>query len=76
MYGILLPHSMLEEDSRYPRNALGTRTATYWLPKRLGIPSCTARNFGNPKVLTGTLLAVVIDKYLPPTFYQKGGNKQ
>jgi len=22
---------MLEEDSRYPRNALGTRTATYWL---------------------------------------------
>jgi hypothetical protein len=23
---------MLEEDSRYPRNALGTRTATYWLP--------------------------------------------
>jgi hypothetical protein len=23
---------MHEEDSRYPRNALGTRTATYWLP--------------------------------------------
>ena len=22
---------MLEEDSRYPRNALGTRTTTYWL---------------------------------------------
>jgi hypothetical protein len=23
---------MLEEDSSYPRNALGTRTAIYWLP--------------------------------------------
>ena len=23
---------MLEEDSRYLRNALGTRMATYWLP--------------------------------------------
>ena len=23
---------MLEEDSRYPKNALGTRMATYWLP--------------------------------------------
>jgi hypothetical protein len=23
---------MLEEDSRYLRNALGTRTTTYWLP--------------------------------------------
>ena len=23
---------MLEEDSRYSRNALGTQTATYWLP--------------------------------------------
>lgn len=26
------PHSMLEEDYRYPRNALGTRTTTCWLP--------------------------------------------
>jgi hypothetical protein len=32
MYGVPPPHSMLEEDSRYPRNALGTQTATYWLP--------------------------------------------
>ena len=32
MYGVPPPHSMLEEDSRYPRNALGTGTATYWLP--------------------------------------------
>jgi hypothetical protein len=24
--------AMLEEDSRYLRNALGTQTATYWLP--------------------------------------------
>jgi len=31
MYGVPPPHSMLEEDSRYPRNALGTQTATYWL---------------------------------------------
>ena len=31
MYSIPPPHSMLEEDSRYPRNALGTRTVTYWL---------------------------------------------
>ena len=23
---------MLEEDSRYLRNAFGTQTATYWLP--------------------------------------------
>jgi hypothetical protein len=33
MYSVPMPHSMLEEDSRYPKNALGTRTATYWLPK-------------------------------------------
>ena len=32
MSGEPLPHSMLEEDSCYPRNALGTRMATYWLP--------------------------------------------
>ena len=32
MYGVPPPHSMLEGNSRYPRNALGTRTATYWLP--------------------------------------------
>ena len=32
MYGVPPPHLMLEEDSPYPRNALGTRTATYWLP--------------------------------------------
>jgi hypothetical protein len=32
MYDEPLLHSMLEEDSRYLRNALGTRTTTYWLP--------------------------------------------
>ena len=32
MYGIPPPHSMLEEDSCYPRNAFGTRTITNWLP--------------------------------------------
>jgi len=32
MYGVPPPHSMLEEDSRYLRNALGTLMATYWLP--------------------------------------------
>ena len=31
MYGVPPPHSILEEDSRYPRNALGIRMATYWL---------------------------------------------
>ena len=39
MYGIPPPHSMLEEDSRYPRNALGTRVATYWLPNTWEYPS-------------------------------------
>jgi hypothetical protein len=32
MYGVPPPHSILEEDSHYLRNALGTRTVTYWLP--------------------------------------------
>jgi len=32
MYSVPPPHSILEEDSCYPRNALGTRTTTYWLP--------------------------------------------
>jgi hypothetical protein len=32
MYGVPPPHSIFEEDSRYPRNALDTRTTTYWLP--------------------------------------------
>jgi hypothetical protein len=32
MYGVPSPYSMLEEDSHYSRNALGTQTATYWLP--------------------------------------------
>ena len=32
MYSVPPPHSMLEEDSRYPRNAFGTRTAIYWFP--------------------------------------------
>ena len=32
MYGVPQLYSMLEEDCCYPRNALGTRTATYWLP--------------------------------------------
>jgi hypothetical protein len=32
MYGVPPPHSMLEEDSRYPRIALGIRMATYWIP--------------------------------------------
>ena len=32
MYGVPPLHLMLEEDSRYSRNALGTRTTTYWLP--------------------------------------------
>ena len=32
MYGVPPPHSILEEDSRYLRNDLGTRTTTYWLP--------------------------------------------
>jgi hypothetical protein len=32
MYGVPPPHLMLEEDSCYPRNVLGTRMATYWLP--------------------------------------------
>jgi hypothetical protein len=33
MYGAPQPHStILEEDSRYPRNALGTRTTIYRLP--------------------------------------------
>jgi hypothetical protein len=32
MYDVPSPHLMLEENSHYPRNALGTRTATYWLP--------------------------------------------
>ena len=54
MYGVPSPHLILEEDSRYSRNALSTQTATYWLPKRLGISSCTSPNFGNPEVLTGT----------------------
>jgi hypothetical protein len=31
MYGVTPPHSILE-DSRYLRNALGTRTTTYWIP--------------------------------------------
>jgi hypothetical protein len=31
MYGVPPLHSMLEEDSCYSRNALGTRTVTYWL---------------------------------------------
>ena len=30
---------MLEEDCCYPRNALGTRTATYWLPNTWEYPS-------------------------------------
>jgi hypothetical protein len=29
MYGVPPPHSMLEEDYRYQRNALSTRTTTY-----------------------------------------------
>ena len=29
--GVPPPHLMLEEDSRYLRNALGTSTTTYWL---------------------------------------------
>ena len=32
MYGVPPLLSTLEEDSRYMRNALGSRTATYWLP--------------------------------------------
>jgi hypothetical protein len=32
IYGVPPPHLMLEEDSRYPRNALGTQTVTDWLP--------------------------------------------
>jgi hypothetical protein len=35
--------SMLEEDSRYPRNALGTQTATYWLPHTWEHPSALLR---------------------------------
>ena len=43
MYGVPPPHSMLEEDSRYPRNALGTRTATYWLLNTCEYPSALLR---------------------------------
>jgi len=32
MYDVPPPHSMVEKDSRYLKNGLGTRTTTYWLP--------------------------------------------
>jgi hypothetical protein len=32
MHGVPPSHSILEEDSRYSRNALGARMATYWFP--------------------------------------------
>jgi hypothetical protein len=31
IYGVPPPYSILEEDSCYSRNALGTRTTTYFL---------------------------------------------
>jgi hypothetical protein len=47
VYGVPPPHSMLEEDSRYPRNACSWYSNSNILaPQYLGISTCTARDFG------------------------------
>jgi hypothetical protein len=43
MYGVPPPHSLLVEDSRNLRNALGTRTTTYWLPNTWEYPRALLR---------------------------------